>query len=83
MLAEGIRPAVRRVIRKTVRHEKDGVNVAADIDATIVVNGGPGSVSHVRTSSRRTVVQGAAGERDQPDEAPEQSSDGPPNKEKP
>ena len=47
---------VRRVIKKRIRHDKDGVHVVGDIDAVISANvGRGGSVSSV--SSRQRIVQ--------------------------
>jgi len=47
---------VRRVIKKRIRHDKDGVHVVGDIDAVIAANvGRGGSVSSV--SSRQRIVQ--------------------------
>jgi hypothetical protein len=47
---------IRKVIRKRIRHEKDGVQIAGDINAVISANVDEvGSHSHV--SSRQRIVQ--------------------------
>jgi hypothetical protein len=72
---------MRRVIRKTIRHSEGGLNVAADIDAVIAINTGEDATSSetvVRSSHR--VVQGGAGERDQPDQPTDDP--GPPEEER-
>jgi hypothetical protein len=64
---------MRRVIRKRVRRSAAGVNIAADVDAAIVINtGGDAAASQTVVRSIHTVVQGRAGERDQPRESPSQ-----------
>ena len=69
---------MRRVIRKRVRRSTGGINIAADVDAAIVINTGEDAASsHTVVRSTHTVVQGRAGERDQPRESPSQSM-GPP-----
>ena len=66
---------MRRIIRKRVRRTVGGVNIAADLDAAIVVNTGEDATSsHTVVRSAHTVVQGPAGERDQPRESPPQST---------
>lgn len=67
---------MRKVIRKRIRRSEDGVNLAADIDAVVSVNSGPGQVSQTVVRSRHSVVQGP-GLRDQPETKPE-DEDGPP-----
>jgi hypothetical protein len=75
---KGVLAVVRKVIKRRIRHEKDGVNVAADIDAVIAVNTGqPGQTSRNRVRSRRRIVQRSGtqqapdtGERTPPDEKP-------------
>jgi uncharacterized protein YjlB len=51
---------MRKVIRRRIRHDDGGVNVAADIDAVIAVNAGEDAgTSHTVLRSSHTVVQGA------------------------
>lgn len=58
---------MHRVIRKRIRHNRDGVNIAADIDAVVAINTGADSnVSHAAARSSRVVVQGASGRRTKP-----------------
>ena len=73
---------MRRVIRKQVRRSEGGVNLAADVDATIAINAGEdAAVSRTVVHSTHTVVQGRAGRRDQPRESPSEPNG--PSKEKP
>jgi hypothetical protein len=70
---------MQRIIRKRIRHNRDGVNLAADIDAVIAINTGQdASVSQTTARSSHVVVQGAAARRATAD-APTDDS----NKEKP
>lgn len=72
---------MRRVIRKRIRRDEDGLNLAADVDAVIAINtDGDAKVSRTVVRSSHNVVQGA-GHRDQPDRSPS-DPDGP-AKEKP
>jgi hypothetical protein len=48
---------MRKRVRKRVRRREDGINVAADVDASIAVNSGASRTQSVRTTSRRRVVQ--------------------------
>jgi hypothetical protein len=48
---------MRKSIRKRIRRQENGVNLAADVDASIAVNTGAGQRQSVRTTSRRRVVQ--------------------------
>jgi hypothetical protein len=69
---------MHRVIRKRIRLDEGGVNIAADIDAVIAINtGDDAKVSHTAAHSSHVVVQGAAGRRAQPDATP-QDPDEPP-----
>jgi hypothetical protein len=69
---------MHRVIRKRIRRNEPGLNLAADIDAVIAINtGDDAKSSHTVVRSSHNVVQGNAGKRDQPGESPSESS-GPP-----
>lgn len=69
---------MRKVIRKRIRLDRSGLNVAADLDAAIAINTGrDAEASHTVARSSHTVAQGVAGQRDQPDEPPSDPS-GPP-----
>ena len=46
----------RKVIRKRIRHDKDGVHVVGDIDAVISTNVGRGGQAS-SVSSRQRIVQ--------------------------
>ncbi len=48
---------VRKIIRKRIRHDKDGVQIAGDINAVVAgnVNEGPGAGS--TATSRQRIVQ--------------------------
>ena len=46
-----------RVIRKRVRRQKGGVNLAADVDAAVAVNRGASERQRVSVRSRHTIVQ--------------------------
>lgn len=73
---------MRRVIRTSIRRSEGGVNVAADIDAAITINTGRDATSsRTEVRSSHSVVQGGAGERDQPDESFDEQNPGPPEKE--
>jgi len=73
---------MRKVIRKRIRRDEDGVKVAADLDAVIAINtGGDAKTSRTVVHSSHSVVQGGAGQRDQPKTSPS-DPDGP-AKEKP
>lgn len=48
---------MRKVIKKRLRHEAEGLNVAADIDAVIAVDHGEGGKSGAAAVSRQKVVQ--------------------------
>jgi hypothetical protein len=62
---------MRKVIRKRVRRNEGGVNVAADLDAAIAINTGEDAArSRTVVRSTHTVVQGSGGERDQPRDSP-------------
>jgi hypothetical protein len=55
---------VRKVFKRRIRREKDGVNVAADIDAVLSVNAGKsGQTSVTRSRSRSRIVQRSGGPR--------------------
>lgn len=72
---------MRRVIRKRIRRDEDGLNLAADVDAVIAINtDGDAKVSRTVVRSSPNVVQGT-GHRDQPARSPS-DPDGP-AKEKP
>jgi hypothetical protein len=60
---------VRRVIRKRFRTRRDGVDVAADVNATIAANVGRGS-QRVRVSSRQEPT-GSKREEGTPDAEPD------------
>ena len=56
---------VRKVIRRRIRHEEGGVNVAADVDAVVSINTGEsGQTSSTRVRSRRRIVQRSGGPKD-------------------
>jgi hypothetical protein len=50
---------IRKIIRKTIRHEGDGSQVAGDVNAVISANVGErgGSVSQTSSRSRTRIVQ--------------------------
>jgi hypothetical protein len=59
----------RKVIRKRIRHEKDGVNVAGDVNATIAANvNEPGSRTKTSSRSRQRIVQRSGRRDDEQDE---------------
>lgn len=67
---------MHKVIRKRIRHHRDGVNVAADIDAVIAINTGEDAgVSQTTARSSHVVVQGAAARRAERDRAPADTND--------
>ncbi len=70
---------MHRVIRKRIRMVKGDVNVAADIDAVVAINTAGDATSQTVVRSSHTVVQGSAGDRDQPRAQP--SDDSGPRKE--
>jgi hypothetical protein len=59
------------VIRKRIRRNADGIDVAADVNAVIAVNEG-GESTHTSVSSRQKVVQ-RSGRRPQKEENQQQS----------
>jgi hypothetical protein len=61
---------MRKVVRKRVRRQEKGVNVAADVDAVIAINTGEGEHQHVSAKSRRTVRQPEP-EDDRPHDVPQ------------
>jgi hypothetical protein len=62
---------MRKVIRKRVRRNEGGVNLAADLDAAVAFNTGEDAArSRTVVRSTHTVVQGSAGQRDQPRDSP-------------
>jgi len=48
---------MRKVIKKRLRHEAEGLKVVADVDAVIAVNRGEGGESGAAAASRQKVVQ--------------------------
>jgi hypothetical protein len=51
-------PVVKKVFKRRIRRQQDGVNVAADIDAVVSVNTGEsGRTSITRSRSRSRIVQ--------------------------
>jgi len=55
---------MRKVIHKRVRVDRDGLNVAADIDAVIAINSGQdGASSQSVSHSSHVVAQSASGKR--------------------
>jgi hypothetical protein len=62
---------MRKVVRKRVRRQEEGVNVAADVDAVIAINTGEGERQHVSAKSRRTVRQPEPREDDRPQDVPQ------------
>lgn len=67
---------MHKVIRKRIRHDRDGVNIAADIDAVIAINSGEDAgVSQTTARSSHVVVQGAAARRAERDRTPADSDD--------
>jgi hypothetical protein len=49
---------VRKVFKRRIRRQEDGVNLAADIDAVVSVNTGEsGKTSVTRSQSRSRIVQ--------------------------
>jgi hypothetical protein len=73
---------MHKVIRKRVRRNDGGVNIAADIDAVITINTGEGArVTRTEAHSSHTVVQGEAADRDErnapPTETPDPQEDTP------
>ncbi len=60
MRASGQPKGMRKIVRKRIRRSAGAVNIAADIDAVIVVNtGDEAGVSRTVARSSHTVVQGA------------------------
>ena len=73
---------MRKVIRKRIRRDEDGLSVAADLDAVVAINtGSDAKVSRTVVHSSHSVAQGRSGERDRPKTSPS-DPDGP-EKEKP
>jgi hypothetical protein len=59
---KGVLPVVRKVIRRRIRRQEGGVNLAADVDAVLSVNTGEsGQTSSTRVRSRRRIVQRSGG----------------------
>jgi hypothetical protein len=59
---KGVLAVVRKVIRRRIRRQEGGVNVAADVDAVVSVNTGEsGQTSSTRVRSRRRIVQRSGG----------------------
>ncbi len=59
----------RRIIRRRIRQREGGVNVAADVDATIAAHvNEPGSRTKTSSRSRQRIVQRAGREDDEQDE---------------
>jgi CMP-2-keto-3-deoxyoctulosonic acid synthetase len=57
-------PVVRKVFKRRIRREQDGLNVAADIDAVVSVNTGEsGQTSVTRSRSRSRIVQRSGSEK--------------------
>jgi hypothetical protein len=53
---------VRKVIRRRIRRQEGGVNVAADVDAVVSINTGEaGQTSSTRVRSRRRIIQRSGG----------------------
>lgn len=73
---------MHKVIRKRVRHNRDGVNIAADIDAVIAINTGANPArSHASARSSHVVAQGASRRAATPEAPPPDPTE--PVKEKP
>ncbi len=66
---QGIRLGMRRIIRKRVRHSQDGLDLAIDLNADLVINVGR--------------EHRPAGEREEPADAPERGPDAPAAQEPP
>lgn len=63
--------AMRKIIRKRVRRNRSGLNLAADIDAVVAINTGQDAgQSRTVVRSSHTVVQGSDDERTEPHEPP-------------
>ncbi len=79
---KGTALVMHKVIRKRIRHDRDGVNIAADIDAVIAINTGQDAgVSQTTARSSHVVVQGAAARRSKREASPTDADDS--TKEKP
>jgi hypothetical protein len=50
---------VRKVIRKRIRHDKDGVHIAGDINAVVAGNINEGRGARSTSTSRQRIVQKA------------------------
>ena len=62
---------MRRVIKKNIRRQEPGVNVAADVDAVIAVNSGkPGQTTTASSKRTQHVVQDSRAHRDAPEDDP-------------
>jgi len=48
---------VKKVVRKEIDHDADGVHVAGGINAVIAANVNESGSTHTRVSSRRRIVQ--------------------------
>ena len=49
---------IRRIVRKRIQRQSDGINFAGDLNAVIAANvNEPGSQTHVRTRSSNRIVQ--------------------------
>jgi hypothetical protein len=69
---------MRKVIRKRIRRDEEGLNLAADLDVAIAVTTGEDAqASRTVVRSSHSVVQGGAGQRDQP-EPTQTDHEGPP-----
>ena len=66
--AAGDEGGVRKIIRKRIRRQDKGLNLAADVDAVVAVNTGSSPSQVVRHSSRHSVVQDSAKTESQTEE---------------
>ncbi len=60
---------IRKVIRRRIRHQKGGINVAGDVNATIAADvNESGSRTKTSSRSRQRIVQRSGSRDDEQDE---------------
>jgi hypothetical protein len=62
---------VRKVFNKRLRHQKDGVNVAAEINAVVATTSGKGETNAVKSKSHARIVQNSGDARPAPEDKEE------------
>jgi hypothetical protein len=68
---------MRKVIKRRIRRQVGGVNVAADVDAVVSINTGQeGQVTRTKARSRRRIVQRSGAPGGDPPERPDEPTEG-------